>query len=86
MVKNTNYSLIYHDHFSYFSIKPWINFAKKYKMYPFDAIVTPAQGGSLRLFLSKKLKKTKDLKNYLMKSLKQNLTLIPNVLSIEKCK
>merc|ERR1711991_1085862 len=38
MVKNTNYSLIYHDHFSYFSIKPWINFAKKYKMYPFDAI------------------------------------------------
>ena len=60
MVKNTNYSLIYHDHFSYFSVKPWINFAKKYKMYPFDAIVTPAQGGSLRLFLSKKkLKRTK---------------------------
>ena len=24
MVKNTNYSLIYHDHFSYYSIKPWI--------------------------------------------------------------
>ena len=66
MVKNTNYSLIYHDHFSYFSIKPWINFAKKYKMYPFDAIVTPAQGGSLRLFLSKKkLKKTKRFKKLL---------------------
>ena len=57
MVKNTNYSLIYHDHFSYFSIKPWIGFAKKYKMYPFDAVVTPAQGGSLRLFLSKKKNK-----------------------------
>ncbi len=59
MVKNTNYSLIYHDHFSYFSVKPWINFAKKYGMNAFDAIVTPAQGGSLRLFLSKKkIKKT----------------------------
>ncbi len=66
MVKNTNYSLIYHDHFSYFSIKPWINFAKKYKMFPFDAIVTPAQGGSLRLFLSKKkYKKTKSFKKLL---------------------
>ena len=54
MVKNTNYSLIYHDHFSYFSVKPWINFAKKYGMNAFDALVTPAQGGSLRLFLSKK--------------------------------
>ena len=60
MVKNTNYSLIYHDHFSYFSVKPWINFAKKYGMNAFDALVTPAQGGSLRLFLSKKkIKKTK---------------------------
>ena len=57
MVKNTNYSLIYHDHFSYFSIFPWIKFSKKYGMSPFDAIVTPSQGGSLRLFLSKKRKK-----------------------------
>ena len=60
MVKNTNYSLIYHDHFSYFSVKPWINFSKKYGMNAFDALVTPAQGGSLRLFLSrKKMKRTK---------------------------
>ena len=74
MVKNTNYSLIYHDHFSYFSIKPWINFAKKYKMYPFDAIVTPAQGGSLRLFLSKKkLKKTKRFKKLLNEEFKTKL-------------
>ena len=74
MVKNTNYSLIYHDHFSYFSIKPWIRFAKKYKMYPFDAIVTPAQGGSLRLFLSKKkLKRTKRFSNLLSEEVKNNL-------------
>lgn len=58
MVKNTNYSLIYHDHFSYFSILPWIKFSKKYGLKPFDAVVTPAQGGSLRLFLSKNKKRT----------------------------
>jgi len=60
MVKNFNYSLIYHDHFSYFSIDVWNKFLKKYKMNIFDAIVTPAQGGSLRIFMSKnKRKKTK---------------------------
>lgn len=51
MVKNTNYSLIYHDHYSYFSLKVWQRFAPKYGLRVFDATVTPAQGGSLRLFL-----------------------------------
>lgn len=74
MVKNTNYSLIYHDHFSYFSIKPWINFSKKYGMNAFDAIVTPAQGGSLRLFLSKKkIKRTKRFNELLNYEEKTNL-------------
>ena len=74
MVKNTNYSLIYHDHFSYFAIKPWINFAKKYRLKAFDAVVTPAQGGSLRLFLSKKnFKKTKRFKKLLNDEIKTNL-------------
>lgn len=52
MVKNKNYSLIYHDHFSYFSLENWIDIAEMYKMKVFDAWVTPAQGGSLRVFLS----------------------------------
>lgn len=52
MVKNTNYSFIYHDHFSFFALKPWQQFAKKYGMTVFDAMITPAQGGTLRLFLS----------------------------------
>ena len=51
MVKNTNYSLIYHDHYSFFSLKVWQQFAAKYGMRVFDALVTPAQGGSLRIFL-----------------------------------
>ena len=68
MVDNINYSLIYHDHFSYFSIEVWNKFLKKYKMNIFDATVTPAQGGSLRLFISKnKRTKTKRLNDLLKK-------------------
>ena len=51
MVRNTNYSLIYHDHYSYFSLQVWSAFASKHGLRVFDAVVTPAQGGSLRLFL-----------------------------------
>ena len=53
MVKNKNYALIYHDHFSYFTLKNWADFAPKYGLGVFDAIVTPAQGGSLRVFMQK---------------------------------
>lgn len=53
MVVNKNYSLIYHDHFSYFTVQNWIDYLKKFDMEVFDAVVTPAQGGSLRLFMSK---------------------------------
>lgn len=53
MVKNKNYSLIYHDHFSYFSLMNWVEYAKKFDLRVFDAVVTPAQGGSLRLFISR---------------------------------
>jgi SAM-dependent methyltransferase len=52
MVKNTNYSLIYHDHYSYFSLQVWETFAARHGLRVFDATVTPAQGGSLRLFLA----------------------------------
>ena len=51
MVKNTNYSLIYHDHYSYFSLQVWQTFAVQDGFRVFDAVITPAQGGSLRLFL-----------------------------------
>lgn len=53
MVKNRNYALIYHDHFSYFSAQNWADFAPKYGLRVFDAYVTPAQGGSLRIFMTK---------------------------------
>lgn len=61
MVKRTIYEQIYHDHFSYFSLKVWENFSKKYNLKIFDAEVTPAQDNcSIRVFFSrnKKVKKT----------------------------
>lgn len=58
MVKNKNYSLVYHDHYSYFSLKSWFDLAESHKLEVFDAYVTPAQGGSLRVFLSKKRART----------------------------
>lgn len=60
MVKNKNYALIYHDHFSYFSLINWIDLAKMFGMRVFDAVVTPAQGGSLRVFMCKDQRVTTD--------------------------
>jgi len=54
MVDNVNYSLIYHDHFSYFTLKDWVFYAPEFELNVFDAVVTPAQGGSLRVFMNKK--------------------------------
>ena len=77
MVKNINYSLIYHDHFSYFSIDVWRKFLTKYKMTIFDAVVTPAQGGSLRLYISSNTrKKTKRFQNLINEEKKTKLNLL----------
>jgi len=64
MVKNADYSLIYPDHYSFFSLKVLQQYFKKYGIKIFDAVVTPAQGGALRIFASKKnLAVTARLKN-----------------------
>lgn len=53
MVENKNYALIYHDHFSYFSLKNWVDYAECKGLKVFDAYITPAQGGSLRVFMDR---------------------------------
>ena len=54
MVKNNHYALIYHDHYSYFTLKNWIELAEMHELFVFDACITEAQGDglSLRLFAS----------------------------------
>ena len=52
MIKRANYEQIYHDHFSYFSVGVWKEYAKKFGLRVFDAMVTPAQDNcAIRVFL-----------------------------------
>lgn len=84
MVDNINYSLIYHDHFSYFSLSTFSNFAKKHKLYAFDAVVTPAQEGSLRIFMSKKKRKqTKRYKKLLKNEIDKKLNTLETSLKFK---
>ena len=55
MVRNSHYALIYHDHYSYFTLKNWITLLGMHNLHVFDAYITEAQGEglSLRLFASK---------------------------------
>lgn len=55
MVKAKQYALIYHDHYSYYTLKNWIDLLIRHGMYIFDALITEAQGEglSLRLFSSR---------------------------------
>lgn len=56
MVKAKHYALIYHDHYSYYTLKNWVDLLTKYGMEVFDALITEAQGEglSLRLFACRK--------------------------------
>ena len=73
MVKNKNYALIYHDHFSYFTVLNWMNFVPKFGLKVFDAIVTPAQGGSLRVFISRNREMTPRLIDLYDEEVRSNL-------------
>ncbi len=61
MVKEKHYALIYHDHYSYFTLQNWVVLAKMHGMDVFDAYVTEAQGEglSLRLYIGYDKKPTR---------------------------
>lgn len=54
LLKNVEYDTIYHEHISYFGIKPLITFFEKFNMELFDVIETDIDGGSLRCFVANK--------------------------------
>jgi SAM-dependent methyltransferase len=81
MVKNLNWGLIYHDHFSYFTASDWDYLAKKHGLTLFDATVTPAQGGSLRVYLSKNERPRNERLVQLLEEEKES-----NLCSYETCK
>ena len=74
MVKEKHYALIYHDHYSYFTLKNWVDLAKIYGLEVFDAYVTEAQGEglSLRLYAGYNKKPTKRFLSLLAEDKKYN--------------
>ena len=61
MIQHSHYALVYLDHYSYFSLKNWIQICAMHELEIFDAFVTEAQGNglSLRFFASRDKKKLK---------------------------
>jgi len=58
LLKNLEYDTIYHEHVSYFGLKPLIQFFTRFDMEIFDVIEEPIDGGSIRCFVSKKGQKS----------------------------
>jgi SAM-dependent methyltransferase len=57
LIKHLEYDTIYHEHISYFGLKPLIKFFDRYEMEIFDVIETEIDGGSIRCFVAKKGKR-----------------------------
>jgi len=61
LIKNVEYDTIYHEHISYFGLKPLIKFFEEHQMELFDVVETDIDGGSIRCFVSHKGQFTKSL-------------------------
>lgn len=57
LLDNLEYDTIYHQHLSYISVKPLINFLNKFDMDVFDVEKQEIHGGSIRVFVAKKGKR-----------------------------
>ena len=54
LVDKFEYDTIYHQHLSYFSVKPMQKFAERFGMELFDVKQTDIHGGSIRMFVGRK--------------------------------
>jgi SAM-dependent methyltransferase len=53
LVRDLEYDTIYHEHLSYLSVKPLVNFFKMFGMEIFDIVESDLHGGSFRVFVSR---------------------------------
>ena len=72
VLKKKTFDTIYHEHMSYHSLKPLVNFFKMQKLQVFDFELIEAQGGSLRVFVSH-LKSYHVKKNKINKQIKREI-------------
>ena len=56
LIENLEYDTIYHEHLSYFGLKPLKKFFEKFDMEIFEILETDLDGGSIRCFVGKKNK------------------------------
>ena len=54
LIQKLEYDTIYHEHLSYLSVKPLVNFFKKFNMEVFDVERYPIHGGTIRVFVCRK--------------------------------
>ena len=54
VLKKKTFDTIYHEHMSYHTLRPLVNFFKKQNLEVFDFELIDAQGGSIRIFVSHK--------------------------------
>lgn len=76
VLKKKTFDTIYHEHMSYHALKPLVQFFKMQKMQVFDFELIQAQGGSIRVYVSKlnaqKVKKFK-INKQIKKEIKEGL-------------
>ena len=74
--RKMTFDTMYHEHVSYHSLKPLIKFFRKYNLEIFDFDLVEAQGGSIRVYVSKKgsqLIRKKKIYNQIQKEKNINL-------------
>lgn len=54
LIKKIEYDTIYHEHLSYFSVKPLLSFFNKFNLEVFDIDLVDIHGGSFRVYVGKK--------------------------------
>jgi len=57
LINNLEYDTVYHEHVSYFGLKPLIQYFSKIGMEIFEVLEEPIDGGSIRCFIGKKGKR-----------------------------
>ena len=80
VLKKNTFDTIYHEHLDYHALFPISKFLKKFNLQLFNFEITNAQGGSLRVYASKKPKliKTKKINSQIMKE-KNKYKLFKNI-------
>jgi len=68
VLKKNTFDTIYHEHIDYHALKPMKSFVNSFGLKIFDFEITKAQGGSLRVYITKnKVKNSKKIKNFIIK-------------------